>query len=295
MNAAQAINARPDKTGSLGQIVGTPGRKSATWTMQTSMAGSGAAGTKPEIDEFLEAAFGAAATASAGVSVTYNLANAAPSLTIFDFNRPATVSQRAIMGAIVSRMKADIGQDFAALEFSGEGKWAIDTDQFSTADTTAKSGLTTFPTEPTTPTSVGSAVAGYKGTITLDGQTYTTFRTGSIELAVARELPKDGWSSDYPIAPANGLRTVRLDFSLYDDDSANLQAFKGKAFSNTPVNITLAIGTSAGNIWTWNLKNVLVAKPAYDYSQTRRGVNFNGCTAHMSSITQDDELQLVLT
>lgn len=294
MNYARSINDRPDKTGSLGRVQGTPGRKSATWRMRCSLAGSGAAGTAPDIDPFLRAAFGKAGVVSAGVSVTYGLEDAAPSLTIWDFNALAGASQRVAMGCIVQRMTLEWGQDFAFVDFSGEAKHVLDSDQFATADTVARSGLTTFPAEPASPSVNGTSVPGYKGTITLDGVTYNTFRGGQIELAVERELPKDQWNSDYPADPSNGVRNVTLSrLSMRDSDAADFKALKVKAHNGTTVDMAFAIGTIAGNIWTSSLNDVLLATPAYDYSATQRVVNFDGSRAHMTGLTSKDELVLV--
>ena len=292
MNGAQEENERPDKTGSLGEVIGTLGRKNASWSMKCSLAGSGAAGTVPDIDPFLVAAFGKAATLSAGVSATYDPEDASPSLAIWDFNALTTAAQRVLSGSIVQRVKISWGQNFGEIEFSGEGKHPLDTDEFSGADSIAKSGLTTFPSEPTAVVS-GSSAPGYKGVITIDGVTYTTFRSGSIEMTIARVLPKDQWNSDYPSDPANGKRSVKVDLSMRDDDSTNFKALKNKAKAGTPVDMSFAVGNVAGNIWVPSLKNVILPKPAYNYSDTQRVVDFRGGSAKMSTNTSKDEIRLV--
>lgn len=294
MKPGGVVNKRPDKTGSLSQIAGTPGRRSGTWSMRCSLAGSGSAGTAPDIDAFLQAAFGKAGSVSAGASVTYALEDASPSLTIWDFNALAAADQQVAMASIVARAKFEIGGDFAYADFSGESKYVLRKDNFANEDSTAKSGLTAFPSEPGTRTVAGASVAGYKGTITLDGQTYTTLRSGSLELAVARVLPKDVWNSDYPGAVSSGVRVVTVALSLYDDDSANLLALKNKATNNTAVDLSLVVGVVAGNIWAFNCKNVLFEKPGYEYGESRRIMNLTG-EASASSVSAKDELSLVIT
>lgn len=294
MKPTGAVNKRPDKTGSLGQVVGIAGRRSGTWSMRCSMAGSGSAGTAPDIDAFLQAAFGKAATISAGVSATYALDDASPSLSIWDFNALAAGDQQVAMGSIVNRARFEFGSDFAYADFSGESKYVLRKDNFANEDTTGKSGLTAFPAEPATRTIAGSPVTGYKGAITLDGKTYTTFRNGSIELAVARVNPKDVWNSDYPGAVSSGERTVTVSFSMYDDDSADFLAFKNKATNKTTVDLSFVIGVVAGNIWTLSCNDVLFDMPSYNYGESRRTVDFTG-QAHMTSVDALDELTLVLT
>src|SRR4051812_13617113 len=58
--AAQNEIPRPDKTGSLGEIQGIAGRKTATWSAAMSMAGNGAAGVAPDMDVLLQLIFGKA-------------------------------------------------------------------------------------------------------------------------------------------------------------------------------------------------------------------------------------------
>jgi hypothetical protein len=294
MNYDQPTAERPDKTGSLGDVLGTPVRITANWDMSCSMAGSGAAATAPDVSPFLKALFGKAPVVNASTSVVYGLDDNNYSLTIYDFNGLATAAQRAIFGAVVNQGVFRFGDTFAMMELSGEGRYVIDTDQFATAAAALKGGLTTFPSEPT-PTTAGSSVAGYKGVITLDGNAYTTFRSGDLTISNDRALDKQVWDDDLPGAPAAGHRRVTLNFSMRDDDTANFKALKGKAHSKTPVDLTLQIGKTAGNIWTFAINDVLLGTPQYDTSGRERVVNFPNCRAHMSSLTAKDEVVLTVT
>lgn len=293
-NASRAVNERPDKTGSYSQLAGTLGKRSATWSMRCTMAGSGSAGTAPDIDAFLQALFGKAPTIVASTSVTYALEDATPSLSIWDFISPSTADQRVIPGAVVTGAKFEFGGDFAYVEINGEAKHVLSKDNFTNEDTTGKSGLTAFPSEPGSQTVSGSAVAGYKGTITLDGNAYTTLRSGSIEWTVAREKDKQAWNSDFPGPSAGGKRTVRIRLVLSDDDSANWLALKNKARNGTSVDLSIVIGSTAGNIWTFSLNDVLFDNPVYDYGDLKRTVEVNGLAA-ASSISGKNEITLALT
>jgi hypothetical protein len=284
INQTQQEVVRSDKTGSLGITMGILGRRQATWSTKMSMASNGAVGVKPDMDPFLAAIMGKLATVSAGVSVTYGLDDSSPSVTIWDFNTPSTMTERLILGCIASKAKFDIGIDEPAVEFSGPGLAILDTDIFATADTISKGSLIAFPTEPATPVTNGTAPPGFTGLITLDANTYATFRSGSISLDVDRELPMDGFNSYYGLAPAVGLRNVAADWSMYDDDSAMLSTLKVKAYNGTGVTLTFQIGTVAGSIWTFTLKNVLLSKPTFDYSGKRRIVSFSACRAHDTTI-----------
>lgn len=297
MNQDQPESERPDKTGVLGLVPGTPAKKSSTWSMKCSLAGSGSAGTAPDIDAFFQAAMGKAAVVSAGVSVTYGRAEAGVfGLTIFDFNSLSTAAQRALVGAVVTRMRIDIGSTFGMVEFSGAGKSQITSNGFSGLDTASKCSLTAFPAEPGTRTTAGNSVQGYKGTITIDGNTYTTLRSGYIELAATRDLPADVWNSDLPGTPSDGKLVVNVGLNMYDDDSSNFATLKAKAENKTAlVDMSFVVGVVAGNIWTFTINDVRLNTPRYGYDQTKRTVEFGTSPAHISSSTAVDDLIIVCT
>lgn len=258
-----------------------------------SMAGNGAAGVVPDCNPLLISAFGGDPVVTASTKVNYSLSSVAvPSLTLWSFRKPGTVTQQAMFGAVVQTMRVNIGNDVATLDFDLEGKWVIDNDQFATAETEAKGGLTAFPSEPASPVTNGNMVIGYKGSVSIDGNSYTTVRPAVITLALDRELPKDAYNTDYPTDPGAGIRSINIDLSLYDDDSANLKTLKGKAFDQTPVDIIFTVGTVAGNRWKWTLKNVLLPAGDYDDSQRRYVWNVQGAQAHQTDNSTEDELSL---
>ena len=300
LTAAQPVEVRPDVNPSLSRPLGTAMRKSASWTMSCSLAGSGVAGTAPDIGPFLETGIGAAVPTT-GV-VTYNPADVAATLDLWGYakdsagNQPAGLTQQAALAASVSQIKFNLGQNFATADFSGEAWWVLDTDQFATADATAKGSLVSFPTEPSAPVLNGAAVQGFVGSITVDSVTYTgIIRSANVTYSMVREYPKDVFGIFYPGAPIPGYRDVTVDFNLYDDDGSSLSALKTKIFANTTFNAVIAIGLTAGNIWTFNLNNLQVpTKPAYDNSATKRALSFTA-QAHQSTATAKDEFSLVLT
>jgi hypothetical protein len=295
--AQQPIIPRPDKTGSLGEILGIPGRKSASWNASMSMAGNGAAGVKPDCDVLLQLIFGKAVTISAGVSATYGLADLSYSASIWHYNDPQTAAQYLAVSAVGTQLKITGGGDVPMLEFSGQSLWTFDTDQLADVnmDTVGSGGILTWTTEPT-PTVNGKPPAGFVGAITLDGNTYTTLRSFSITLAVPRSLPLDVFNSYYGAAPVPGLRTVSIDMNLYDDDSTNLKSLKQKAMvDKTQVNLVFQIGTVAGNRWTFTCKNCLLPAYTLDQGSDRRALAWSGIKAYDTTIGADDALALVIT
>ena len=285
---------RPDKNSSLSRTAGIGGRKSGNWSISASLAGNGAAGTAPDIGPFLQAAFGKAPAIVAATSVTYSLDDLSPSLAIYNFRKPAAASQQCAFGSVVQRMRVLLGEDVARIEASGPCKWVIDTDQFGTVGADHKGGLTTFPSEPASPVTNGGIAPGFVGTVTLDGQSYGTLRTATIDMDFGRDIPLDVYNNYFGVEPGQTIRTINVEFSIYDDVSANLSSLKRKALANTGVDLIFQHGTIAGNIWTLTIKNVLLEAPQYDDSQRRYVVNFTG-QAHATSGTSKDELVLALT
>jgi hypothetical protein len=83
------------KTGTRTQPVGVAGRRTAKFTIEIELRTSGTAGTKPDIDPLLVATFGQAGTVVASTSVTYNLSDLIPSLTIGSYRTPASAIARS--------------------------------------------------------------------------------------------------------------------------------------------------------------------------------------------------------
>jgi hypothetical protein len=296
MDAKQAEIARPDKTGSLDQIVAQAGRRIASFSASMSAAGNGAAGTAPDCKNFLQGIFGAAGVVVASTSVTWSLADTLYYLAIWNFMTAlANATSMVAFNALVQKMEATFGGDTPLLTFSGEAGWVLDNDQYADGSTpaAAKGGLTAWPSEPSAPVVNGTPPAGFKVTATIDGNAYTNILSGKVALDVMRELLKTG-NTEFPGAGAPGDRKVTLDFSMADNDSANLRGLKQKAFTRTPVNAVFTVGTIAGNRWVHTLNNIIVPKPTYGTSGTRRTVNFAGAVAYPSAITAKDQYTLAI-
>jgi hypothetical protein len=289
---------RPDKTGAFGEILGIMGRRSATWSATLSAAANGVRGIKADCDVFLQLLFGQPTVAVASTSVTCTMSEqACPTATVFDYNNPGTATQFVVLGCLCSKFSTSFGGDVPMLTFSGECMWVYDTIQAadSNTDTIAPGGLASIPVQPSAPVTNGAPPQGFSGLISLDSNTFTTLRTGSIDVTLARELEKDGFSV-YPIAPGAGLYSVSFSCELYDDDSTILNTLKTAATDplGPVIPMSFQIGTVPGNIWTYNLKNCRVTCPTYDKQQARRTVKFTG-KAHDTTIGSADAFVLVIT
>jgi len=293
-HAAEIV--RPDKTGSLDDIVGQAGRRLASVTASMSAAGNGAAGVAPDCKNFLQGIFGAAGVVVSSTSVTWSLADVLYYLAIWNFTTsPANATSMCAFNSLMQKFEATFGGDVPMLTFSGEASWPIDNDQMAdgTTPSQAKGGLTTFPAEPSAPVVNGTHPPGFKVTAVIDGNSYTNILSGKVTLDVMRELLKTG-NTEYPGAGAPGDRRVTLDWSMADNDSANLRTLKQKAFTRTPVNAVFTVGTIAGNRWVHTVNNIIVPKPTYGTSGTRRTVNFGAARAYPSAITAKDQYTLAI-
>lgn len=286
---------RPSKTAVLGRTVGVLGKKTGSWSATVEMAGSGAAGTAPDIDPFLQAAFGKAGSVSAGVSITYAIDDASPSLSIYNYRDPSTMEHLVALGAVVASTRFNITQEQSTIEFSGPCRFVSPSEGFAGLDSTAKGGLSAFPTRPASPTYAGTMALGLYGSATLDGNAYTTLRSLSINIDWARSLIDNVlFNGAYAGAPQQGIRTVTADFELTDEDTVAIESLKAKARAKTAMDLVFVVGATAGNIWTITLNDVQLTAPDYDDGQPSWGVRFTG-TAHATNETSKDEITLVLT
>ncbi len=288
---------RPDKTGTRSQVIGVLGRKSATWSVSMSLAGNGAAGVVPDCAPILTALFGGAGVVSAGTSVTYSLADPSPipSFSMYSFRTPSTLTQRIVEGAVVAEATFNLGQNIATWSANGTGIWCLDTEHFSTADVTQKGGLGAFPSEPSTPVSNGQPSVGFTGSATFDGNVIAEIQTATLRVRTGNAVALDTFGSYYPVLAEGEQRSVGLAFTIYDNDGTGIKNLKAKAITQTPITITLVMGTISGNTWSWSLSNVQVAQPSYDDSRNRYMCVFPESLAHASSIAVRDELSLVIT
>lgn len=291
----QAEIPRPDKTGTLDEVMAQGGRKSATTSFALSMAGNGSPGVAPDCGPALQAGFGKLPTISTGVSVLYGLDDLLYYLTAWNFNAPSTATQMVAFNALVTKLEFELGGDVPKVSVSLEPGWVYDNQQAvdSATDPLAKGGLTTFPTEPATPVVNGTFPPGFALTATLDSNAYTTLLSAKISLEVQRSLRKDT-NCIFPRLGVAGPRKVSFDFSITDDDSSQLASLKTKIMDRTPVNCDFTVGTVAGNIWDFALNNCILAKPKYGDQGVRRKMDFSGCRAYPSTFTAKDQLTLTI-
>jgi hypothetical protein len=287
----QEIIPSSDKTGSISATVGANGARSGTWSLDFEARPSGAAGTAPDCDPLLQAAFGAAPTVVSSTSVQYNLANAIKSFTMYRYRQPSTINQYYGVGCVVREMQFQFAQN-ANCKFvmSGTSLFVPDSKNFSALDSTGKGGLTTMPSEPGSPTYAGSPVNGLSGSATIDGNTDILVRSATIRMQTAIEIPNDRlFGGQYGSAPERDILGVFLDMSIFDDDGSSVTALYTKALAGTPIDISFVAGSVAGSRIQFFLNDCQLPMPEADDSPRKWAQNLNNIRAYASSSTALDE------
>ena len=191
LNPIDNIIRSAGKTGSRGLLAPLKGRKSASFSCEYPLAGSGTAGTASDLAPILEAIFGQAGTVSAGVSVTYSLANAIPGLTLWNFRDPAgtNIFNEVLWGGVVESAEFSGGAESeATLSISGTGPYVVNKPNFSSLSTSAKGGLTAFPSEPSSLAYLGTPAVAFTGSATINGVSTFKLETFRIRIALNRNI-----------------------------------------------------------------------------------------------------------
>jgi hypothetical protein len=284
------------------------GKRSASYTLPLALRGGGAAGTPPDCHPALLAMFGKY-TNTPNTSDLYELQVGTYPLSfvlwrwIQEITGEDVVMQEMIFGCLVNQAKFAFGQDFATLDLSGPALWGLSNDQYSTADVTALGDLTTnpwtTPGEPASQTYVGSLVRGFMGSATINGKPYTNLlKSGGIDCNFNRTYDPGIFGQGYHLLPSEDKYEINPFFTIIEDDTTAVgqAALRAAWLARTPVDITFTIGTVAGAIWTWALKNVKSSdlKPTRDDSGRRYQQTFRG-KAHSTNATTRDELKLTVS
>ncbi len=238
-------------TGTRSNQPGILGRKMATFEFSNmNLIPSGTAGTAPDCDDLLYSAFGQAGTVVAATSVTYNITDASPAaLTLLMFRHgQTTLTNQLIWGAVAQEVEFTLNQDFLRASFRGMGAYMLDSDYFASEDTTAKAGLTSWPTEPGSISYAGSAMPGFPATCSIDsGSVETQVIAMSIRYTSGYRVADDVIASAYGAQILAGKRSVAIRLQFRDSDLAALKDLKQKAKGNSTVAMSVVVGSVAGS------------------------------------------------
>ena len=292
----------PVLTGTRSQVAGIRGRKNGTFSIRgLPIIPSGAAGTVPDIDHILRNAFGADATVVAATSATYNLVGSGYlPFSLFGWaNGFATLTNQAMWGCGISRITFNFNQAFLTMDVDGFCGDVIDSNGFAGLATSDKGGLTTYPTQPSSPSVAGSPIAGFGDgfTTTLSSQNIELkVRTRSITWETGLFPVNDVEGSTHNVDMVGGTRRVSLALTAFDDDSAALNAIKVACDTDgSTVNLTSVSGTVAGSKVTFNVNNI--QPNSFNIRDNGDMVDFElpQSFANASAIGQENDMTVVFT
>lgn len=294
-NPEQAIRRRSDKNIALGQTIGIGGKRSGSGSVRMLLVGSSAAGTAPDHGPLLQMAMGAAPVVTASTSVKYGLGSNIYTGSIWNFWNPSDASQYVSLGSAITSLSVDATGDDPIIELAFSSLWVLDTDQFATADTIARGGLSSFPAAPSAPVTNGNQISLDAGSATLDGNSLAGIRSFRLNGNFGRDIPQDvKFSGLYGVEPGQDKRDITFDLNIYDKSGdANMSSLKNKAINKTPIDVTIVMGSVAGHIVEIPLKNVQLGTPQSDDGQRKKAINFAGCTANMTTNTSNDEFAII--
>lgn len=296
LSAVDNIIRSAGKTGSRGLLAAIKGRKGASFDCEYPLAGSGAAGTHSDLQPVIEAMMGQAGTASAGVSVTYTLANSIPGLTLWNFRDPAgsNIWNECLWGGVVNSFEIAAGAESeATIRIGGDGAYVVNKPNFAALTTPSKGGLTSFPTEPTA-VYLGTPAVAFVGSITINGVSTFLLESFKVRGALNRQI-RSPFGSYYPSVEAAGIREFTADIAIYEENTSAQAALRHLVFTKGVFDATLVIGEDPGNIWTIALKNLIAPSSERQDGGLESIINLNGCVASKSSISANDELTIVCT
>jgi hypothetical protein len=228
--------------------------------------------------------FSSAPTAATAITatVTYPLADAPPTLSLFDYWSPSTAQQRILCGAAVDEMEVSVSGDFHQVTFSGVGQDVIDSGTFASG----QGGLTSFPAEPTSQTNNGNPLAGCLGQIWLGSPAtgfttakFATLSTAKLQLQNQFQLRGNEFGNCLPQTAVAGQRKVTFDFDVFELDDTATAALYNAARGRTPATAFLQLGTIAGSMFGVYMSALTPQVPTDDSSQKQLVWKFTGSRA----------------
>lgn len=296
------VEDQPFKTGAGSDIAGVGGRHNGTFTINFPWIPSGAAGTKPNLDQVLVSIFGAAATVAAGVSVTYAFTDAINPLSFFfyDESGQSTPTNLYCLGALPSKVRWTFNGKFAMMSVDFRCVVIGSSPQFSQytgVDAVAAGGLTTYPTEPGSFTTIGSTVKGFGGMVVVDSNTIGEVRKGlTVEVDTGYEWIEDGFADGYPAQAVVGKRKTSIgQLTVWNTDSAGILNMKAIGFLHTPVTGSITHNSVAGLISAFAFNQLQFPEGAFSEDGAVMNVDFNGAMAHATAAGLTNNFTLALT
>lgn len=221
------------------------------------------------------------------LSISYRLATALPSLTLYDYWDPITAVSRIVTGAAVDSLEIAVNGDYHEFIFNGPAADILDSSSFSGG----AAGLTSFPAEPGLQNFDYSIVPGHLGQVWLGSPAnrFFTLTDASIGVENSIDFRNSEFGFSYPRVITPGMRVVSSDFTLLAQDDAQTTALYAAAKQRNPISAMLQLGQQQGRLMAIFLPGVTPEIPNYKDSETRLLWEFKHNRAQGSS---DDEISI---
>jgi len=222
-----------------------------------------------------------------GPTITYGLATDLSTVSIFDYWGPAGAVHRILSGAAVDRMQIRVNSDYHEFRFSGTARDLIDSASFVEGE----GELMSFPPEPALEAFDYSIIPGHLGQAWLGNlpERFYTITAATLTLDNDIDTERKEFGSDGPRCISAGMRTVLVDFDLYEVDDTATKALYQAARQVSPIGIMWQLGEQPGQLFGGYLKSVVPEVPEFDDGDNRLQWRFSGCRAQG---TGDDEMYI---
>ena len=220
---------------------------------------------------------GAVSNSLLGPTITYQPGNELDSVSIFDYWSPGSAVQRILSGAAVNQLRVSVNGDFHEFEFSGQACDLLDTSSFESGE----AALTSFPAEPPVVDLQYTIVPGHLGQIWLGSAPNQFFTVTKAEILFDNglDLRAREFGSALPRAISPGLRSVTLDFSLYQQDDSGTRTLYQAARQRSPVSVMIQLGQQNNQLLGLYMKSVIPEVPEFDDTEKKQKWQFQNCRA----------------
>ncbi len=226
-----------------------------------------------------------AAASSTGPTAVYQPAKSLSSVTIFDYWSPGTSVQRVLSGAALDKLTIKVNGDFHEFDFAGQAQDLLDSSSFQSG----QAGLAAFPPEPAVARLNYSIIPGHLGQVWLGSIPNRFFTLTAAEVIIQNsiDLRAHEFGASLPSAISPGLRSVTVDFSLYQQDDAATQALYQAARQKSPISCMIQLGQQEGQLFGIYMKSFIPEVPEFNDGEKRQQWQFQNCRAQGSV---DDEI-----
>ena len=226
-----------------------------------------------------------AAGATIGTTVTYRLATDVGTVGVFDYWDPSGAVQRIVDGATVDVLRIRVNGDFQEFTFGGPARDLLDSASFASG----QGGLTQFPAEPGAGNFDYTVVPGHLGEVWIGATPSQFFTVTAAEVVLGNDiqLRVKEFGSDLARCVAAGKRSVRFNFSLFEQVDTQTAGLYQAARQRSPLSVMLQLGQQNGQLFGAYMPAMVPEVPEFDDQETRLQWRFQNSRAQG---TNNDEL-----